>query len=201
MRYVFKMVKRVQTTGDQQVNGASEPSDDYVGVGDNHVMTCDIGDVAHLSVANVVLDKTRARPQNGKRNPCFKTEQTLTMYSGVSGFRTDADISGNLTVRERNLQRWEPSSEASDNMSLEEGGKTGWDQFATNQQRFGVETTYHESLYTTTIDRSDPLYQERAARAERIAREIENSSALNSHVSEERGNANADDSGVDEEEK
>ncbi|KAF2809728.1 uncharacterized protein BDZ99DRAFT_388593 [Mytilinidion resinicola] len=184
MRYVFKMVKRVQTTGDQQVNGASEISDDYVGVGDNHVMTCDIGDVAHLNVANVVLDKTRARPQNG-----------------VSSFRTDADISGNLAIRERNLQRWEPSSDAHEGLTLEESGKATWDQFATNQQRFGVESTYDESIYTTTIDRSNPLYQERAARAERIAREIETSSTLNSHVNEERGNANVDDSGVDEEEK
>lgn len=65
MRYVFKMVKRVQPAGDAQVNGASEISDDYVGVGDTHVMSFDIGDVAHFHVANVVLDKAQAKAQNG----------------------------------------------------------------------------------------------------------------------------------------
>ena len=65
MRYVFKMVRRVQTAGDQQVNGVSEAADDYVGVGDNHVMTFDIGDVADLCVGNVVLDKSQVKPQNG----------------------------------------------------------------------------------------------------------------------------------------
>lgn len=65
MRYVFKMVKRVQTAGDQQVNGVNEAADDYVGVGDNHVMTFDIGDIADLCVRNVVLDKNQAKPQNG----------------------------------------------------------------------------------------------------------------------------------------
>lgn len=65
MRYVFKMVKRVHSVGDIQVNGASDTFDEYIGIGDNHVMAFDIGDVADLSVANVVLDKSQARAQNG----------------------------------------------------------------------------------------------------------------------------------------
>ncbi|KAF2471641.1 uncharacterized protein BDR25DRAFT_324831 [Lindgomyces ingoldianus] len=186
MRYVFKMVKRVQPANDAQVNGANEMSDDYVGTGDYHVMSFDIGDVADLHTPNVVLDKSQTKAQNG-----------------VSpGFRTDTDISGNIAVRERNLQKWEPSADANANLSLEPTGRsTEWDQFSTNEQLFGVKSNYDESYYTTTIDRSNPQYAERAARAEKIAREIEASSALNAHVREERGQLSADDKGADEEEK
>lgn len=202
MRYVFKMVKRVQTTGDGQVNGTSEASDDYIGVGDNHVMAFDVGDVADFHVSNVVLDKTQAKGQNGTfaRVPA---KQTLIFTKGVSSsFRTDTDISGNMAIRERNLQKWEPSADSNVNLSLEPTGRSSeWDQFSTNEQLFGVKSNYDESFYTTTIDRSNPQYAERAARAEKIAREIESSSAMNAHVREERGMASADDKGIDEEEK
>ncbi|KAF2710622.1 hypothetical protein K504DRAFT_266615 [Pleomassaria siparia CBS 279.74] len=186
MRYVFKMVKRIQPAGDAQVKGTNEVSDDYVGVGDSHVMSFDIGDVAHFNVDHVVLDKTQARTQNGV----------------PSGFRTDTDISGNAAIRERNLQRWEPSADTNVDLSLEASGNSAeWDQFATNAQLFGVQTNYDENIYTTTIDRSDPQYSAKAARAEKIAREIEGSSAMNVHVREERGQAGAEDRGGDEEEK
>lgn len=79
--------------------------------------------------------------------------------------------------------------------------QSGWDQFETNERLYGVKSSYNEDLYTTTIDTSSPLYKERAARAERIAREIEKENAMNAHVAEERGQVLPDDSGVDEEEK
>jgi hypothetical protein len=139
--------------------------------------------VADFNVNNVVLDKTQAKAQNG------------------AGFRTDADISGNLAIRERNLQKWEPI-EGDTSMTLESSGRsTEWDQFSTNERLFGVKSNYDENIYTTTIDRNDPQYSQRAARAEKIAREIEASSASNSHVREERGGAAADDQGLDEEDK
>ncbi|KAF2184326.1 hypothetical protein K469DRAFT_181241 [Zopfia rhizophila CBS 207.26] len=186
MRYIFKMVKRVQPAGDAQVNGASEITDDYVGVGDNYVMAFDIGDVADFHVSNVVLGKPQAKPQNGVS----------------SGFRTDTDISGNMAVRERNLQKWEPSADVNPDLSLGSSGRTTeWDQFSTNEQLFGVKSNYDESFYTTTIDRNNPQYAERAARAEKIAREIEASSALNAHVREERGQVAGEEKGADEEEK
>ena len=107
-----------------------------------------------------------------------------------------------MAIRERNLQKWEPSNESNVNMSLEDGGRSGtWDQFSTNEQLFGVKSNYDESFYTTTIDRTNPQYAERAARAEKIAREIEQSSSLNSHVREERGHTSSDDKGIDEEER
>ena len=107
-----------------------------------------------------------------------------------------------MAIRERNLQKWEPT-EIDPNLSLESSGRSAdWDQFATNERMFGVRSNYDETLYTTTINKNDPQYAQRAARAEKIAREIESSSALNSHVREERGGQNAvDDAGGDEEDK
>jgi PAB1-binding protein PBP1 len=107
-----------------------------------------------------------------------------------------------MALRERNLQKWEPSADTNVNMSLEDTGRSSnWDQFSTNEQLFGVKSNYDESYYTTTIDRSNPQYAERAARAEKIAREIEGSSSLNAHVREERGHSSGEDKGVDEEER
>lgn len=54
-------------------------------------------------------------------------------------------------------------------------------------------TDYAEEFYTTTIDKSNPLYPQREAVAQRIAQEIERSSAENAHVREERGMTNEDD--------
>lgn len=107
-----------------------------------------------------------------------------------------------MALRERNLQKWEPA-EVDTNLTLESSGRSNdWDQFATNERMFGVKSNYDETFYTTTINKNDPQYAQRAARAEKIAREIEASSALNSHVREERGGQNAtDDAGGDEEDK
>ena len=86
------------------------------------------------------------------------------------------------------------------NLSLGDGGQN-WDQFETNARLYGVQSDYDESYYTTTIDKTNPRYKEIAAEAERIAREIEGSSAMNAHVAEERGVKPLDDSGIDEEMK
>jgi hypothetical protein len=184
LRYVFKMVKKLLPAVNAQTNGTGEASDDYVGVGDYHVMSFDMSDVADFNVNNVVLDKSQSKGQNG-----------------TAGFRTDTDISGNMAIRERNLQKWEPT-EIDPSLTLESTGRSSeWDQFSTNERLFGVKSNYDETFYTTTIDRSDPQYTQKAARAEKIAREIEASSALNSHVREERGGHTAADEGGDEEDK
>jgi PAB1-binding protein PBP1 len=79
----------------------------------------------------------------------------------------------------------------------------GWDQFAANEQRFGVKTDYDENIYTTTIDKSHPKYKERMAHAEKVAREIERTAPTTSHVAEERvmDFVGSRDQGGDEEEK
>jgi len=123
--------------------------------------------------------------------------------SVLTSFRTDTEIAGRdpYMPRERELQRWDAGADSSIDMSLEDSGDAGWDQFAANQRLYGVESTYDEDIYTTAIDRDDPGYKRREAEAARIAREIEGSAPSNAHVAEER-RVNADrDNGLDEEEK
>ena len=83
-------------------------------------------------------------------------------------------------------------------MSLESAGD--WDQFKANEQRFGLKSDYDENMYTTTIDRSNPLYRMREAEAERIVREIEESTSNNTHVREERG-FREEDGALDEDDR
>lgn len=131
------------------------------------------------------------------------TNETASTSSG-SKFKTDTAISGQEgAIRERKLQRWEDSGDANAALTLEESTDTGrsWDQFAENERKFGVQSTYDEHYYTTAINRDAPDFDERERRAARLASEIENSSyGGNVHVAEERGIA-VDDSGMDEEDK
>lgn len=75
----------------------------------------------------------------------------------------------------------------------------GWDQFATNQQLFGVTTNYDEEVYTTKLDRSRPDFKEKERAAIALANEINNATTNNPHLAEERGVV--DDSGINEEDK
>lgn len=104
-----------------------------------------------------------------------------------------------MAVRERPLQRWEPSTENDVFVSLEPTGES-WDQFQANEQKFGLKSDYNENIYTTTIDKSNPLYKQREAEAERIVQEMEGASGDNSMLKEEGGFGNEGD-GLDEEER
>lgn len=50
------------------------------------------------------------------------------------------------------------------------GGVGKWDQFATNEEKFGVLTSFDENEYTTKLDKSNPVYKER----ERHAAQVQN---------------------------
>ncbi|KAL0955014.1 hypothetical protein HGRIS_003935 [Hohenbuehelia grisea] len=131
-----------------------------------------------------------------------------------SGFRTDTDISAKgQAPRQRELQAWRPSGDLPDtDVSL--GGSAGddetfgaganghssWDQFAVNEQRFGITTQFDENVYTTKLDRSGPDFKERERKAQRIANEIMGATTSNPHIAEERNQAD-DDSGANEEDK
>lgn len=132
----------------------------------------------------------------------------LTEAGNASSFRTDSAISGSRVQGERTLQRWVPDAPEDGDGSLESGrmkpsGAAPWDQFAENERRFGVTTDYDENIYTTVIDKSHPQYKQRLAEADRKAREIERSTATNSHVAEERitDNLTGEENGHDEEDK
>lgn len=112
-------------------------------------------------------------------------------------FQTDTDISGNQNRGERRLQKWVAEGPVDKDFSLD-GKSSGWDQFAANKQLFGAQSTYDESLYTTSIDRGSESYRQREARAAKLAREIEATQTTNQHVREERGQAPQQD--IDDEE-
>lgn len=114
-------------------------------------------------------------------------------------FKTDRDISAGSKFREREFQKWVPD-ESTPALTLDEKSNGVWDQFKVNEEKFGVESTYDEHLYTTRINKDAKDYHERLQRAERLAREIEGLSTSDKHILEERGVV-VDDSGMDEEDK
>ena len=198
--YLLKMVKRRSAYADGHANGIDDMGSGYVGSGPEHAMSFDMKDVAGLVVEGLTLVDASATAQNGSSLVPVMGDLGLTRSAGTpvgSAFRTDADIAAHHLVRERTLQRWKPSpdievtSGALDDSDPTRGGpprsNRGWDQFEANKRLYGITTDYDENFYTTTIDRSDPLYQQRSAAAEKIAREIEEGNALNAHVAEERG--------------
>lgn len=131
-------------------------------------------------------------------------------------FRTDADISKSKSIRERELQAWQPSGAGAssppptgmhpDGLGDEltfgpgSGANMSWDQFAANEQMFGVKTSFDEEVYTTKLDRTAADYKEKERKAQRIASEILNGAISNPHIAEER-NIIVDDSGMNEEDK
>ncbi|CAK9437773.1 uncharacterized protein LODBEIA_P21510 [Lodderomyces beijingensis] len=148
-----------------------------------------------------------ATPSNA--TPVATATATRTTSPSKSEFKTDSDISSDQrgkTFQERELVRWQPEANNLQGLTLEEdhatsgNGKVQWDQFKANQERFGVESTYDEHLYTTRIDKSAADYKQRVLMADKLAREIEGSATTDRHILEERGFL-VDDSGMDEEDK
>ncbi|KAI5953108.1 PBP1 [Candida jiufengensis] len=124
-----------------------------------------------------------------------------TLVVPKTEFKTDSDISNNKkTFEERDFVKWEP--EAGDELSklTLEDTSGPWDQFKVNQEKFGVESTFDEHIYTTRIDKNAPDYYEKVAKANKIADEIEKQLTTDRHILEERG-IQIDDSGMDEEDK
>ena len=113
----------------------------------------------------------------------------LLIFSDIYlvAFRTDTDITANLlkTVgvpHERELQAWQPSADGPPASSGEKGDELtfgagsgsnmSWDQFETNERKFGVKASFDENVYTTKLDRTAADFKEREKRAQKIANEI-----------------------------
>ncbi|KAK3625215.1 poly(A)-binding protein binding protein [Elasticomyces elasticus] len=208
-KYVLSMVRRThaapppqQQNENTQTNGHATPTaiaessaeEEFVGEGEDHTMAFDIQDTTCLSVDDVVV--SAPQQQNGSAIQ-------------PAGFRTDTDISGAASRsagqlgQQRELQRWDAGQDTDVDLSLESsagvgglgGGIEGWDQFATNESKFGVGSTYKEEYYTTAIDRSRPGFGKREQEAERIAREMEGDGTKNNGV---RGGRSGDVEGDEE---
>lgn len=106
----------------------------------------------------------------------------------IPAFLIDAEISKGKTGRERELQAWRSSEDAHGSSSAAHnvpegtgdeitfgagaGANISWDQFATNEQMFGITTSFNEEVYTTRLDRNAPDFKEKERKAQRIASEI-----------------------------
>ncbi|EPR64318.1 LsmAD domain-containing protein [Toxoplasma gondii GAB2-2007-GAL-DOM2] len=122
--------------------------------------------------------------------------QGAAVHAG-SGFQTDTQISAHSGKRfndrstrggagqPRELQKWVGDGSRGEDTfgALEPAGGAGarrvnggtasdWDQFAVNEQRFGVRSSYKEELYTTKLD-LDAIPLQVQQQADRIATELE----------------------------
>lgn len=99
-----------------------------------------------------------------------------SVQNSGSGFRTDGEISQSKGAgQERELVAWSGEGQELAVQTLEESRYNddgSWDQFAVNQEQFGVTTTFNEELYTTKLDPNRIPIDVRE-KAERLAREIE----------------------------
>lgn len=121
---------------------------------------------------------------------------------GGGGF-TDSDISTGAAGAGRELVAWQPDSDSSADqhrLSLDTPDDGEWDQFAVNEIKFGVTSTWSEDHYTTPIDKSHADYRRIEREAQRLAAQIEREArtavTTNVHLLEERGE---DVSHIDEE--
>jgi hypothetical protein len=130
---------------------------------------------------------------DGDKIVSMKTVVLPSVAKG-GGFQTDGEIAARVSnLEDRELVAWAPASEGSALGGLEDEGlgrgKIGdFDQFATHARM--VKRTQKEfdlSDYSTEIDKSSAFYKQNERKAERLAREIMNSSSTNSVVLEERG--------------
>jgi PAB1-binding protein PBP1 len=120
--------------------------------------------------------------------------RTAPGSGGSAAFSTDTEISGKASSGAgRTLVAWQPDgdSDASGALALDEHAGDEWDQFAVNEAKFGVTSTWNEEKYTTTIDRSASDYKRKLRDASRVAAEIEaegrTAITTNVHMLEERG--------------
>ncbi|CAG90156.2 DEHA2G03652p [Debaryomyces hansenii CBS767] len=161
-------------------------------------------DLMDLEVSNVDLNESAKKDSNPRSvSPTSGSNTASPSTTHESKFKTDTDISGRLQVKERELQRWVPEEDSA-SFALEDdtfnNSNETWDQFKVNEEKFGVESSYDEHLYTTRINTAAPDYHTKLRKAEKIAKDIENQTTGNRHVLEERG-IEVDDSGIDEEDK
>lgn len=162
--------------------------------------TSNISSTSSNSSTNSNAATERAKPASLEK-PERKLPSVQPKTVETSKFKTDRDISAGYKFEEREFERWQPE-EGTLELSLEDNtGGGAWDQFKVNEEKFGVESTYDEHLYTTRVNKLAKDYNERLQRAQQIAREIEGLSTLDRHILEERGVSLADDSGMDEEDK
>ncbi|KAI0559167.1 LsmAD [Gracilaria domingensis] len=129
---------------------------------------------------------------------------TAARHDAPKRFATDGEISRPSVRAGRELKRFDDfdasqplgaaSRSAANNVDEQTFGdlansaarSRNWDQFQVNRDKFGVNTTFDETEYTTKIDRSGVNFEQREREAQRMADEIERTESENVHLREER---------------
>ena len=106
--------------------------------------------------------------------------------SGGGGNSRAEALMGALGDKDTKGSRRKPFNNPNSTAGLGKGNIGEWDQFQANQELFNVKATFDENLYTTELDKSQ-IDNKKIAAAERLAREIENTTSNNTHIAEERG--------------
>lgn len=108
-------------------------------------------------------------------------------------FVTDSNITKSKEIKEKELVPWKPlaSEDILNTESDLNSTNEKWDQFEVNSKKFGVTSTYKESLYTTELDKNSDFYKKKLKIAEKIAEEIEKQSTSNVQLAIDR-NQNVD---------
>jgi len=96
----------------------------------------------------------------------IETKTTLVTHRN---FKTDTQISKKRQEKPKQLVKWE-SEDTGEEIELR--GSTSWDQFKVNQEKFGVKSTYDETLYTTKRVKEEELTQKQLEQARQIAAEL-----------------------------
>lgn len=65
LRYTLKMVKKINSDAEQQSNGIISTPTEFLGVGDDHIMTFAVHDVAELAVSQLIIDRAQHKYNKG----------------------------------------------------------------------------------------------------------------------------------------
>ncbi|XP_044496279.1 polyadenylate-binding protein-interacting protein 3-like isoform X2 [Mangifera indica] len=142
-----------------------------------------------------VIAKEVAVTRDGFSNELQREKQHDIMIDSFISQSRHVDL-------ERELEPWIPDEDDPQLPELEnifDGPRNrSWNQFAINEELFGVKTTFDEELYTTKLLRG-PQTRELEREATRIAREIEREDTQDLHLAEERGMNLHENFDIDEE--
>eukprot|EP00934_Nitzschia_sp_Nitz4_P000099 Nitzschia sp. Nitz4//scaffold96_size78090//12139//15166//NITZ4_005485-RA/size78090-augustus-gene-0.0-mRNA-1//1//CDS//3329560546//99//frame0 len=154
--------------------------------------------VSHILAKNVDLEQAAAAVALNKGGDLITdtqissargTKASELVAAGTEWTKGRADaMLGALEDTKGTRKGFGTALKGADTSSGLQGSIGQWDQFKANQELFNVNATFDENLYTTALDKSQ-IDRTKIAEAERIAREIENTTSSNIHISEERGHA------------